>query len=256
MSNLASENGSSGDALLPRILSSVPDAASAKDAVSNAALASGSPSGSGSYAVGLLTSVIDSFDRCQRLGQGAPGTFASPPGLAQALRVAPTMVGGGLSRDTAGGTGSEPRAGGLGEGAFILEAEGPRPLAAVVGRPPEGMKRCAPDSQEWASSSTLPTSQLGPRVEGGGLTPGAPATPDIGLFSGRQTPESAPHALTGLVGGVIPRALAPRGSCVIRGSAPHLWALAAEAMGLRRGGAGGAHRLVGLRGRMRMWQRP
>ena len=42
----------------------------------------------------------------------------------------------------------------------------------------------------------------------------------------------ARHALTGLVGGVITRASAPRGSCVIRGARPHLWALAAEAMGL------------------------
>ena len=39
--------------------------------------------------------------------------------------------------------------------------------------------------------------------------------------------------MTGLLGGVIPRASALRGSCVIRGSAPHFWVLAAEAMNLR-----------------------
>ena len=150
----ASADVSSADALLPgRVFS-----------VSNAATASGPPSGSGSGAAGFFTEINASSVRCQRLGQGAPGTFASPPGPAQALRVAPTMVGGGLNFDAAGGTESEPRAGGLGGGAFILEAEGPRPLAAVVGRPPEGMKRCAPDSQGGASPSTLPTPPLGPRV--------------------------------------------------------------------------------------------
>ena len=100
LSEFASEDGSSVDTLLPGLLFSV----------SNAASASGSPGGSGSDAVGLLTGSIEPSDRCQHLGQGAPGTFASPPGLAQALRVAPTMVGGGLSCNAAGGTESEPTA--------------------------------------------------------------------------------------------------------------------------------------------------
>merc|ERR1712086_486222 len=84
-----SEVVSSADTLLPGRLFSV----------SNAALASGSPGGSGSGADGFFTEITASSVRCQHLGQGAPETFASPPGPAQALRVAPTMVGGGLNFD-------------------------------------------------------------------------------------------------------------------------------------------------------------
>jgi hypothetical protein len=112
--------------------------------------------------------------------------------------------------------------------AFILGAAGARPSM-----PPEGINRCAPSSPERPPPWSL---QPSPRAlgVGGGIPPaGAPTTPGVGLFSGRQAPGVAPHAMTGLVGGVIPRASAPRGTCEIRGAAPHLWALAAEAMGLR-----------------------
>ena len=51
------------------------------------------------------------------------------------------------------------------------------------------------------------------------------------LYSGRQVPLQAAHALTGLVHGVIPRGRMFRGRCVVRGADPHLWCLAAEALG-------------------------
>ena len=89
----------------------------------------------------------------------------------------------------------------------------------------------ASDSPEGCDSDAvglLPGGVVG----GGSLPPGGPPSPDIGLFSGRLTPVMARHALTGLLGGVISRASAPRASCVVRGAGPHLWALAAEAMGL------------------------
>ena len=51
------------------------------------------------------------------------------------------------------------------------------------------------------------------------------------LYSGRLTPHDAPHALTGLVQGVMATGRPPRGVCEIRGKHPHMWALAAVAMG-------------------------
>ena len=46
-----------------------------------------------------------------------------------------------------------------------------------------------------------------------------------------MTPHDVPHALTGLVQGVMAIGRPPRGECEIRGKHPHMWALAAVAMG-------------------------
>ena len=89
--------------------------------------------------------------------------------------------------------------GGLGEGAFILEVEGPRPLSVVVRRPPEGNQRHTPVGLSPVVAVRLPVQQV-------------------------------PQALTGLASGFLPAAQPRLGLCEVRGVTPHLWPLVAEAM--------------------------
>jgi hypothetical protein len=216
--DFASEDGSSVDTLLPRPLFSVSDAAQSGGVAGRGATDDVSPPPQRWAAAA----------RGQHQDREPSGNSGSPAVLAGALGRASRLGREGPSAAALGDLEGSQAGGGRMGSAFILGAAGARPSM-----PPEGINRCAPSSPERPPPWSL---QPSPRAlgVGGGIPPaGAPTTPGVGLFSGRQAPGVAPHAMTGLVGGVIPRASAPRGTCEIRGAAPHLWALAAEAMGLR-----------------------
>ena len=70
-----------------------------------------------------------------------------------------------------------------------------------------------------------------PPAAGWAATPAFNFNDNNALYSGRLTPHAAPHALTGLVQGAMAIGRPPRGECEVRGKDPHMWALAAVAMG-------------------------
>ena len=120
-------------------------------------------------------------------------------------------------------------------GVAAVGIQGYRPPAGSRGDVSHKMKsrgaarvRSPRDSAEDEISPVKPAGVEGRCDEvGAGLTTNL----NNALYSGRLTPHDAPHALTGLVQGVMAIGRPPRGVCKIRGKHPHMWALAAVAMG-------------------------
>ena len=157
-------------------------------------------------------------------GSGAPEVFPSSLELAEAPGRATAMVCAGPS----GLARNRRWHGDSGRSDQILQCasaegcvgEGPDAVSTLIVRGPRPQPAVATYGRQTADSAVA-------------STPTPAATPEVELFTGRQAPEEARHAMTGLLGGVIPRGFPPRGFCVVRGVAPHLWALAAEAIVLR-----------------------
>ncbi|KAL7537841.1 hypothetical protein ACHAXR_008130, partial [Thalassiosira sp. AJA248-18] len=94
------------------------------------------------------------------------------------------------------------------------------------------------DEETVILANSNPTSKLSPAHVAAGGTDGssAPDAPGLlpvrpSLWTGRMDPVRAPHAATGLIQGFRPRDRQFRGWCEVRCSSPHLWSVAAPALG-------------------------